>query len=44
MPESPRVRHVQHHAQPVGSSPKQPGAGLNRNPRSKKRAQALGTA
>jgi hypothetical protein len=41
MPESSRVRHVQHHAKPLGSMPKQPGAGLNSNPRSKKRAQAM---
>jgi hypothetical protein len=39
MPESPRVRHVQRHAQPLGAMPKQPGAGLGGNPRTKKRAQ-----
>jgi hypothetical protein len=41
MPESPRVRHVQRHTQPLGSWPKQPGAGLHKNPRTKKRAEAM---
>jgi hypothetical protein len=41
MPDGPRVRHMQHHAKPLGASLQQPGAGLNKNPRTKKRAQAI---